>query len=117
MQPITTIGFDIAKSVFQVHGVDAVGEVVRRHRTPDLGAVSFSNQPRSIPAGPGSKQVSPPPTLPWRCILGDGRGDDAEQRIAALDARGKDGDPENGPRHGSEPALLSAKGPGSLRSP
>ena len=47
----------------------------------------------------------------------DGRGDDAEQRIAALDARGKDGDPENGPRHGSEPALLSGKGPGSLRSP
>ena len=27
MQTITTIGFDIAKSVFQVHGVDAVGEV------------------------------------------------------------------------------------------
>src|SRR5438477_2895946 len=28
MQTITTIGFDIAKSVFQVHGVDAGGEVV-----------------------------------------------------------------------------------------
>ena len=28
MQTITTIGFDIAKSVFQVHGVDAAGEVV-----------------------------------------------------------------------------------------
>jgi hypothetical protein len=27
MQTITTIGFDIAKSVFQVHGVDAVGQV------------------------------------------------------------------------------------------
>ena len=25
MQAITTIGLDIAKSVFQVHGVDAVG--------------------------------------------------------------------------------------------
>jgi transposase len=25
MQTITTIGFDIAKSVFQVHGVDAAG--------------------------------------------------------------------------------------------
>ena len=41
MQTITTIGFDIAKSVFQVHGVDAVGEVVRRHRTPGLGARQF----------------------------------------------------------------------------
>jgi transposase len=28
MQAITTIGLDIAKSVFQVHGVDAVGRVV-----------------------------------------------------------------------------------------
>ena len=27
MQTVTTIGFDIAKSVFQVHGVDAVGQV------------------------------------------------------------------------------------------
>ena len=28
MQSITTIGLDIAKSVFQVHGVDAEGQVV-----------------------------------------------------------------------------------------
>jgi len=28
MQVITTIGLDIAKSVFQVHGVDAAGQVV-----------------------------------------------------------------------------------------
>lgn len=26
MQAVTTIGFDIAKSVFQVHGVDAEGD-------------------------------------------------------------------------------------------
>jgi hypothetical protein len=32
MQTITTIGLDIAKSVFQVHGVDAAGQVIiRRH--------------------------------------------------------------------------------------
>jgi transposase len=37
MQTITTIGLDIAKSVFQVHGVDTIGRVVmcrqlkRRH--------------------------------------------------------------------------------------
>jgi transposase len=37
MQSISTIGMDIAKSVFQVHGVDAAGQVVmhrqlrRRH--------------------------------------------------------------------------------------
>ena len=28
MQTITTIGLDIAKSVFQVHGVDADGQLV-----------------------------------------------------------------------------------------
>jgi light-regulated signal transduction histidine kinase (bacteriophytochrome) len=32
MQTITTIGFDIAKSVFQVHGVDANGLVVIRRQ-------------------------------------------------------------------------------------
>ena len=30
MQTITTISLDIAKSVFQVHGVDAAGQVVIR---------------------------------------------------------------------------------------
>jgi len=30
MQAITTIGLDIAKSVFQVHGVDAQDNVVLR---------------------------------------------------------------------------------------
>ena len=33
MQTITTIGLDIAKSVFQVHGVDADGRCCRS-RTP-----------------------------------------------------------------------------------
>src|SRR5262247_2011484 len=40
MQAITTVGLDIAKAVFQVHGVDAAGEVIirrqlkRRHVLP-----------------------------------------------------------------------------------
>jgi hypothetical protein len=32
MPTIRTIGLDIAKSVFQVHGVDAVGQVIIRRR-------------------------------------------------------------------------------------
>ena len=32
MQTVTTIGLDIAKSVFQVHGVDAGGNVVLRRQ-------------------------------------------------------------------------------------
>jgi transposase len=32
MQMVTTIGLDVAKSVFQVHGVDAAGQVVIRRQ-------------------------------------------------------------------------------------
>jgi transposase len=32
MQTVTTIGLDIAKSVFQVHGTDATGQVVIRRQ-------------------------------------------------------------------------------------
>ena len=32
MEQITTIGLDIAKSVFQVHGIDADGAVVVRRQ-------------------------------------------------------------------------------------
>jgi transposase len=32
MTSVATIGLDIAKSVFQVHGVDAAGQVVVRRR-------------------------------------------------------------------------------------
>jgi transposase len=36
MQTITTIGFDIAKSVFQVHGVGAGGQVLIRRQLKRL---------------------------------------------------------------------------------
>ena len=32
MQAVTTIGLDIAKSVFQVHGIDAEGKVLIRRQ-------------------------------------------------------------------------------------
>ena len=32
MQAVTTIGLDIAKSVFQVHGVDAEGNAIIRRK-------------------------------------------------------------------------------------
>ena len=32
MQTIKTIGLDIAKSVFQVHGIDAAGQVIIRRQ-------------------------------------------------------------------------------------
>jgi len=41
MEKIATIGLDIAKSVFQVHGVDAAGEVVVRKRLSRARVVPF----------------------------------------------------------------------------
>ena len=41
MQTITTIGLDIAKSVFQVHGVDAVGNVVIRRQLKRRSVLLF----------------------------------------------------------------------------
>ena len=41
MQTITTIGLDIAKSVFQVHGVDATGQVVIRRQLKRRSVLTF----------------------------------------------------------------------------
>src|ERR1700733_13515744 len=41
MQTITTIGLDIAKSVFQVHGVDATGEVIIRRQLKRRSVLAF----------------------------------------------------------------------------
>jgi len=41
MQTIATIGLDIAKSVFQVHGVDAAGQVVVRRRLKRRQVLTF----------------------------------------------------------------------------
>lgn len=46
---VTTIGFDIAKGVFQVHGVDGAGEVVLRRRLPRSQVlVLFERLPRCL---------------------------------------------------------------------
>jgi transposase len=41
MRTITTIGLDIAKSVFQAHGVDAAGEVVIRRQLKRRSVLAF----------------------------------------------------------------------------
>ena len=41
MQTITTIGLDIAKSVFQVHGVDAGGQVIVRRQLKRRYVLTF----------------------------------------------------------------------------
>src|ERR1700734_1152337 len=44
MQAITTLGLDIAKSVFQVHGVDAAGNVIIRRQLKRRYVLAFFQQ-------------------------------------------------------------------------
>ena len=48
MQAVTTIGLDIAKSVFQVHGVDAAGQVLIRRQLKRRAVLAFF-QKRALP--------------------------------------------------------------------
>jgi transposase len=41
MQTVTTIGLDIAKSVFQVHGTDAEGKVLIRRKLKRRYVLAF----------------------------------------------------------------------------
>src|SRR6202023_509947 len=41
MQTVTTIGLDIAKSVFQVHGIDAAGNVIIRRQLKRRYVLAF----------------------------------------------------------------------------
>jgi hypothetical protein len=51
MQTITTVGFDIAKSVFQVHGVDAVGQVIVRRQLKRRQVIAFFQKLRPCLVG------------------------------------------------------------------
>ena len=41
MQAVTTIGLDIAKSVFQVHGINAAGKVLIRRKLKRRNILAF----------------------------------------------------------------------------
>ena len=49
MQAITTIGLDIAKSVFQVHGIDAEGKVVIRRQLKRRYVLAFLPEAAVVP--------------------------------------------------------------------
>ena len=52
MTRITTIGLDLAKKVFQIHGVDAEGKVVVARKLRRKEVLAF------IPVRPGSNRLS-----------------------------------------------------------
>ena len=51
MQVVTTVGLDIAKSVFQVHGVDATGQVVIRRQLKRRYVLAFFQISCHLPGG------------------------------------------------------------------
>jgi hypothetical protein len=66
MGEVITIGLDIAKSVFQVHGVDGVGAVVIRKRVSRPKMLEFSQVCRRD-ASLVSRLVRRPITGPASC--------------------------------------------------
>ena len=74
MQTITTIGFDIAKSVFQVHGVDAGGQVLIRRQLKRSQVLAFFSEAAFLSGWHRSlRLVSPlvtraPGAWPYRAI-------------------------------------------------
>jgi transposase len=55
MQTITTIGLDIAKSVFQVHGVDAEGKVIRLSGSFNFFAIRATKRLKSARPRPAAQ--------------------------------------------------------------
>ena len=51
---ITTIGIDLAKAVFQIHGVDERGKVVAAQATQARRDVELLRQPGAMPDRHGS---------------------------------------------------------------
>ena len=49
MQTVTTIGLDIAKSVFQVHGVDAAGNVIVRRQLKRRYVFAILSEAAAVP--------------------------------------------------------------------
>ena len=60
MQTVTTIGLDIAKSVFQVHGVDVRGNVAIRRSLSDATRSPSSRSCRRRPLGIGRLRLPAP---------------------------------------------------------
>ena len=51
MSEVTTIGLDLAKNVFQVHGIDASGQVVVRRQLRRSQVLSFFERQHPLSRG------------------------------------------------------------------
>src|SRR5664279_275930 len=83
MQTITTIGLDIAKSVFQVHGVDAEGKVIIRRQLKRRYVLAFFRKQAPCLVGIeacASSHAPPPARECHECEYGRGPGSDCDGR-------------------------------------
>src|SRR5271154_1790295 len=90
MQTITTIGLDIAKSVFQVHGVDAGGQVIVRRQLKRRSILTFFVALQEL--------EEMPPLRPWLFRIAHNRALDllrgrAVRRAEPIDAAADVADP------------------------
>jgi hypothetical protein len=66
MQSISTPGLDTAKSVFQVHGVDAAGQVVLRRQLKRPYALAFFPEADAMPKK--AQRQNPSFLVSYRCL-------------------------------------------------
>jgi hypothetical protein len=59
MQTVSTIGLDIAKSLFQVHGIDAAGQVVIRRQLKRRYLLAFFEKLPPCLAATSSRLLGP----------------------------------------------------------
>ena len=55
---VTTIGLDIAKNVFQVHGVDGTGRWSLRKRLARAKVLALLRQPAALPGRPRGRAAA-----------------------------------------------------------
>ena len=68
MGEVSTIGLDIAKSVFQIHGVDVDGAVVMRKRITRIEARPAQSIDRAVAANQSSRLA-----VAYQCIVFDSK--------------------------------------------
>ena len=49
MQTVATVGLDIAKSIFQVHGIDVEGNVIIRRKLKRRYLLAFFSETAAVP--------------------------------------------------------------------
>ena len=60
MGQVVTIGLDLAKSVFQAHGVDEAGEVAVRQQAAAISVAGVLRQTAGVSGGHGGLRLDDP---------------------------------------------------------